>query len=158
MPVKTTEEAKNLINRWLISRGLTPKEAVYTNATFQIESKTPTGIGFAIIQPVNLSRSVFVTTKVDVDPMHSKALKLMSPEERIGFVWKLKRELLAIPPGFLCQPTGGPEVAPESIQFMKEISFDELTEGRLIEAMDQTCRGVILTAWMFLEKFGPVEA
>ena len=40
---------------------------------------------------------------------------------------------------------------------MKEISFDELTEGRLIEAMDQTCRGVIMTVWIFLNELGAVE-
>jgi len=70
---------------------------------------------------------------------------------------ELKKGTHDHPPAFLFRPTGGPEVIPESIQFMKEISFDELTEGRLIEAMDQTCRGVIMTVWIFLNELGAVE-
>jgi hypothetical protein len=56
------------------------------------------------------------------------------------------------------QSKGDPETMPEAIQFMKEISFDELTDGRLIEAMEQTCRGIILVTWIFVKAFGTVEA
>ena len=157
MPVKTSKEAKRLIEKWMISRGLPANEANCEDTVFQIDSKTPIDIAFAVIQPSKLPRSVFVITKIEVHPAHLEVLKSMSSEKRIEFMWELKKELVTIPPAFLCQPTGGPEVVPESIQFMKEISFDELTEGRLIDAMDQTCRGVILTAWMFSKAFGIAE-
>lgn len=157
MSVRTSEEAKKFIEEWLLSRGLPAKEVNREGTVFQIDSKAPIDIAFAAIQPINLPRSVFIITKVDVDSAHLKALKSRSLKKRIRFIWSLKKELVTIPPAFLCQPTGGPEVIPESIQFMKEISFDELTEGRLVEAMDQTCRGVILTAWIFLNELGAVE-
>ncbi|HOE46417.1 MAG TPA: DUF2299 family protein [Methanothrix soehngenii] len=156
--MKTSEEAKRLIKEWMVSRGLPAKEVDQKNTVFQIESKTPTDIVLVAIQSSTLPRSVFIITKIDIHPAHLEALKSVNPERRTQFLWELKKELASIPPAFLCQPIGSIDTVPESIQFMKEISFDELTEGRLIEAMDQTCRGIILTAWIFLKEFGAVEA
>jgi hypothetical protein len=53
-------------------------------------------------------------------------------------------------------PTGS---NPQKMQFAKEISFDELTEGRLNEALDAVCRSTIWTIWTMIRKFGmPPEA
>lgn len=157
MPVKTSEEAKKLIEEWMISRSLPIKEADRKDTIFQIESQTPNNIAFVVTQPRNFPRSIFVITKIEVHPVHLKALGSMNSKVRAEFIWELKKELVTLPPAFMFQSKSDPETMPEAIQFMKEISFDELTEGRLIEAMEQTCRGIILVTWIFVKAFGTVE-
>jgi hypothetical protein len=58
---------------------------------------------------------------------------------------------MLIPPGFALGPT---MENPEWIFFIKEISYDELTEGRLIESVDQVSRAVLLAASILFEQFG----
>lgn len=91
MPVKTSDEAKKLIEEWMISRGLPAKEVDRKDAVFQIESQTPIDIAFVVTQPRKFPRSVFVITKVDVHPVHLKALDSMNLEERTEFIWELKK-------------------------------------------------------------------
>lgn len=158
MPVRTSDEAKAMIEEWLISRALPAKDVNREGTTFQIESRTETNIAFAIMKPERFQRSVFVATKIEVHAEHFKALCSMNLKEQNGFLWELKKELLVLPPTFMFQSKSDQYSVPESIQFTKEISFDELTEGRLVDAMDQTCRGVILVTWIFLKTFGPAGA
>ena len=158
MPVTTSEEAKKLIKEWMVTRSLPTKEADRKDTIFQIESLTPNNIAFVVAQPKMFPRSVFVIAKIEVHAVHLKALGLMDPKKRAEFIWEMKRELVTLPPAFMFQSKDDPETKPEAIQFIKEISFDELTEGKLIDAMDQTCRGIILVTWMFAKAFGTVEA
>ena len=112
MPVKTSEEAKNLIEEWLVSRGFPAKEVDREGTVFQIESKTPIDIAFTVIQPINLLRSVFIITKVDVDSAHLKALKSRSLKKRIEFIWSLKKELMTIPRHFCFDQRAGQKSYP----------------------------------------------
>jgi hypothetical protein len=47
-----------------------------------------------------------------------------------------------------------PDDNPKSILFVKEISFDELTEGRLAQAADEVSRMVMWLSLVFLRRFG----
>jgi hypothetical protein len=94
MPVKTSEEAKKLIEEWMISRGLSAKAVARKDTIFQIESQTPNDIIFVVTQPMMFLRSVFVITKVEVHAAHLKALGSMNSKKRAEFVWKLKKELV----------------------------------------------------------------
>jgi hypothetical protein len=75
----------------------------------------------------------------------------LTPQERDDFLWDLKKELIFAPATFFMSPNIN---NPKTIQFAKEISFDELTEGRLIEAMDAVCRSTIWAIWMIIRRFG----
>jgi hypothetical protein len=157
MPVKTSEEARRLISEWLTSRSFPINEVEHKGTIFQIESQTPSNIAFAMTQPESYRRSVFVITRVNIHEAHLKAFCSMDSKTHAEFIWELKNRLVILPPSFMFQSKSDPENIPEAIQFMKEISFDELTEGRLIEAMEQTCRGIVLVTWTFQKAFGPVE-
>jgi hypothetical protein len=151
MPVKNIEKARTLIERWLNDRGyIVDATSPSENLEFQFSSSSNSGIGFAIIHPKNLKRVVIVATRITVDPFHVDALKSLEHESRSEFLWELQQSLLFFPPAFRID---NPSM-PTSIDFTKEISFDELTEGKLHDAVDQTIRCVLYTAWLFNKKLG----
>ncbi|MDP0941403.1 DUF2299 family protein, partial [Klebsiella quasipneumoniae] len=85
-----------------------------------------------IIQPAGLERSLILVSKIEIHPQHLEKLQSMSSVERDEFLWNLKRDLMFAPPVFQTHPLEDPD-HPTAIEFIKEISFDELTEGRLID-------------------------
>lgn len=151
MQDKTIEEVRTLIERWIKDRGYVVNTAPSSESfEFQFNGSSHLGIGFAIIQPKDLKRVVIVATRIMVDQFHIDALKSLENDSRSEFLWELQMGLIFVPPTFKID---NPSI-PTSIDFTKEISFDELTEGKLHEALDQTIRCVLYTAWLFNKKFG----
>jgi hypothetical protein len=152
MPVETIDDAKKLVERWVNDRGY-PISAIPTSDdySFQFGRISNLGIGFVVVQPKNIKRVVVVATRVAFDQFHIKALENASDHDE--FLWNLKKELVFVSPAFSFD---NPKT-PTAIEFSKEISFDELTEGRLHEAVDLTVRCVLWVAWLFNEKFGSSE-
>lgn len=93
-------------------------------------------------------RVVGVTTKILFD---QQQLNDLGPEKCDKFFKNLGKSLLFVNPTF----TPGPKLeTPEWLLFIKEISYDELTEGRLIDAVDQVCRAVIFASSLIIDELG----
>jgi len=152
MPIETIEAAKELVERWVNDRGY-PISAIPASDdySFQFGRISNLGIGFVVVQPKNIKRVVVVATRVAFDPFHLKALE--SASDRDDFLWNLKERLVFVSPAFSFDNPKTPTV----IEFSKEISFDELTEGRLQEAVDLTVRCVLWVSWLFIQRFGSSE-
>ena len=150
MPVNTIEEAEILIEKWMKGRFPQKEAPVSDLNNFQYISETSQGIGFSVIQPKALHDFVVVVAIIALDPYQLKKLESLDPKKRDDFIWDLKKELLFWPPHFkFDNPT-----IPQSIQFHTELSFDELTIGRLHDALNQITRCMIWIAWSLGREFG----
>ena len=155
MSVNDVQEAKAKIGAWMKGRDLFTQEVDSEDNDFQLNGKTATQIGITILHPKNLFRSIIVISKIELHSKHKESLSQLPASEKADFIWNLKKDLIFAPASFVMEPNGDNL---ESIQFSTEISFDELTDGKLIEAVDNVCRPLIWTAWIFLRKFGlPAE-
>ena len=155
MPVNSIEEAKALIERWIGDRNLTDArekdESLPTELNFKYDGKTEAGIKFAIVQPKTIS-AIIAVSRIEVAPNHFKALSSMKGRKLEDFLLDIKRELVFAPAAFLLIPTNN---APELIQFTKEVSFDELTEGRLTDALDSLVKCTVSLVLFLTKKLGP---
>lgn len=150
MPVETPEEASKFVRRWMNDRRVFQCDASDKSkeAFFSYEGASGNGINFAIQQPKNMVRVVGVTTKILFD---QQQLNDLGPEKCDKFFKNLGKSLLFVNPTF----TPGPKLeTPEWLLFIKEISYDELTEGRLIDAVDQVCRAVIFASSLIIDELG----
>ena len=148
----------NLTERWISDRGLRvvdPKrenQELEEELNFRYDGRTVTGIGFSIVQPKAAPRTVLALSRVEIAPNHFGALKSMKTRRFEDFLLDLRKELVLAPAMFLLIP---PQGVPQSVQFAKEVSFDELTEGKLIEAVNNIVKCTILLILLFNKKFGP---
>lgn len=154
MPVNTPEEAKAFVKRWMDDRRVFRTDASdkSKDAYFSYEGISDSGINFAIQQPRNMTRVVGVTSKILFD---KGQLENLSEEKRNNFLNDLCKKLLFVNPAW----TPGPKLEkPEWVLFIKEISYDELTEGRLINAVDQVSRTVIFASSLIIDELGEPKA
>lgn len=151
--IKTNERAK-IVYDWMKIRKFFVKAIKPDEGSFQFEGISGSKVGFIVVQPNDTPRSVIVVSNLKILPIHEEAMSKLPPQERDSFFWNLKRELIFAPATFFMHPNGSNT---NMIQFAKEISFDELTEGRLFEAMDAICRSTVWTIWSLIRKFGPED-
>ena len=151
MPVKTPEEAKKFVKTWMVDRKVFKKDSASDAVHFQYEGTCATGVNFSIQHPKDMIRVVGATVKMLIDPNHLKIIDEFSIQKRAEFFKTLSDRLIFIPPAFELGPT---HERPEWLFFVKEISYDELTEGRLMDAVDQLSRAVIFASSIFIERFG----
>jgi hypothetical protein len=156
MPVGTIDEAMHLIENWMQDRGLAipseqEDEESKRELNFKYDGKTDIGLGFAIIQPKRAKRVVIMVSRVDIAKPHKDALGSMKVRKFEDFMWEIKKELVFAPTTFQILP---PEGIPESIQFSREISFDELTEGKLADTLGSIMKSTVLIILLFGKKFG----
>jgi hypothetical protein len=155
MPVETVEEAMHLVEKWMEDRGFaTPPQQETDESTgefnFKYNSKTDNGLGFAIVQPKAVPRTIIVVSRIDIAKQHTDALGSMKARKFEDFIWELKKELVLAPAAFQVLP---PQGIPKSIQLSGEISFDELTEGRLAGALNYIMKSAVLIILLFNKKF-----
>ena len=162
MPVRTTEEAQTLIRNWITDRGFFDKESKIIEADpapkgflFQFYGKAPTTIPYNIIQPDLFNRTILILANVRITQPRIDSLKSMKKEDRDDFLWNLQKDIMFAPPTFTFDSSYEKTGIPEGIQFTKEISYDELTEGKLAESVDYVCRCVLWVIWAFQKEFGP---
>jgi len=154
MPVNTPEEAKAFVRRWMDDRRVFRTDASDNSKDvyFSYEGVSDCGINVAIQQPRNIKRVVGVTSKIVFD---KGQLETLSEEKRNNFLNDLGKKLLFVNPTW----TQGPKPEnPEWVLFIKEISYDELTEGRLIDAVDQVSRTVIFASSLIIDELGEPKA
>jgi hypothetical protein len=155
MPTGNIEDAMLLIEKWMGGRGfaISPeqdKDGATDEFNFKFNSKTDMGLGFAIMQPKNVPRTVIMASRVDIAKPHDDALGSMKTRKFEDFMWELKKELILAPAAFQILP---PQGIPKSIQLSREISFDELTEGRLADALGSIMKSAVLIILLFSKKF-----
>jgi len=154
MLVSTPEEAKAFVKRWMDDRKVFLKDSSDDTFFFAYDGACGNGVNFSAQQPKDVVRAVGITAKMLFPPQHLKILSDLDPTKRNEFFGNFRRRLLLVSPSFQL----GPNLeAPEWIFFLKEISYDELTEGRLIEAVEQINRAVIWAATTLFEQFGVGE-
>ena len=151
MPVKTPEEAKEFVKTWMVDRKVFKRDSLSETVHFQYEGTCVTGVNFSIQHPKDMVRVVGITVKMLIDPNHIKIIDKSGPRKREKFYRNLSDRLIFVPPAFQLGPT---LEHPEWLFFVKEISYDELTEGRLMDAVDQLSRTVIFVSSIFIDKFG----
>jgi hypothetical protein len=156
MPIETIEDAEKFIKRWMDDSGYLVGELRPDGITFQLNGKFNTGVAFSIIHPEKLARAFTIVAQIDIHPSHIKAIESMGDEEINKLLWGLRRDLFFTIPTFSFIPRG--VRIPKAIQFNKQISLDELTEGKLYNNVEYTCRCVLWVAMVLTGRFGqPVE-
>lgn len=154
MPVKTPEEAMSFVRTWMNDRKVFKSDISdknKDNTYFSYEGASGIGINFSVQQPKDLVRVVGVTARLLIDSNQQKAFSDLDAQERNEFLKRLSNNLLYADPTYAVGPN--PET-PEWILLIKEISYDELTEGRLIDAIDKINRTVISVSSIIIDKLG----
>lgn len=154
MSVVSADEAECFIKKWMIDRSYFAEERKLDGLDFQLDGKFETGVSFSIIQPSKLKRAVVVVAQIDFHPIHLEAMRSMKSEDIGRFLGSLQRDLFFVIPSFRFIPKGAS--IPSSIQFNKQISYDQLTEGKLYDTVEYSCRCILWVAWMVTGKFGRI--
>jgi hypothetical protein len=155
MPVETPEEASTFIRKWMEDSKVFKSESSNGAFFFQYDGNVAGEIEFSIQQPKELVRVIGVLSRMAIDPEHLEKLSAVDEKAREKIFADIAEYLIFLPPNFAFEPTPG---NPKSIFFVKEITYDELTEGRLNAAMNQICRGLIFTSNKLTEKLGELAA
>ena len=160
LEIKTVDEAKSLAQTWMQNRGFFSKEITPCpdELSFMLEGMAPTGIPFLIIQSKELKSVVTAIANVRITESSFASLSALDRDERDEFLWNLKRELMFAPPTFAFDPSFEKTGIPKAIQFSRDVYSDELTEGRLAQAVNYATRSALWVVWTFGRKFGaPAE-
>jgi hypothetical protein len=72
-------------------------------------------------------------------------------------LWNLQRDIVFAPPTYSFNPEYQKDGTFKGVQFTKEISYDELTEGKLGDAVIDVTRCVLWVIWTFRRAFGPLK-
>ena len=158
---KTVNQVKSFAHAWMKNRGYNPSEILPCpeDLSFMLQGKASNEMPFLVIQPKKAENLVVAIANVRITESSFDSLKEMTKEGRDEFLWNLKRELMFAPPNFSFDPSYEETGIPKGIQFSKEVYYDELTEGRLAEAVDYAIRSALWVVWTFRKEFGaPVEA
>ncbi|VVB63435.1 Uncharacterised protein [uncultured archaeon] len=158
--IKTVDQAKSLAQAWMHDNGFSPSEFLPCpdDLNFMLQGTAQNGMPFLVIQQKKSERAVVAIANVRVTESSFASLSAMSKGERDAFLWDLKKELMFAPPTFSFDPSFEDTGIPKGFQFAKEVYYDELTEGRLAEAVNYAIRSALWVVWTFRRKFGaPVE-
>lgn len=151
MPVDTMDEARKLVEKWMDGRYLKKDFPFSDMDNFSYASETALGIGFSIHQPKNHADFVVVRARILFDPDHIEKIRSLAAKDRDDFLWSLKEKLLFWPPHFEFELDD--TNLPKAIKFFSEISFDELTIGKLQDAINQITRCLLWVAWSLAHTF-----
>lgn len=156
LEITSVDQAKSTAYNWMKNHGHDPSEILPCpgDLSFMLQGKASNGMPFLVIQPKELERAVVAIANVRVTESSFAALKAMSEFERDEFLWNLKRELIFAPPSFSFDPSYEETGIPKGVQFSREVYYDELTEGRLAEAVNYAIRSALWFIWTFRRKFG----
>lgn len=161
MVIETVGQAKELIQNWMNYRKFinpaTSSTTVPDELYFMISGKASDDIPFSILQPKDLGRTVVVLANVILGQEHFEAFNEMEPKDRENLFWDLQRSIIFAPVTYSFNPEYKKDGTFRGIQFIKEISYDELTEGRLGDAVSNVTKCVLWVIWVFRREFGPLK-
>ena len=161
MSVETTEQAKKLIQDWMTDRNFfdpaTSPNPVPDEFHFILGGKAANGIPFSVLQPKELKETVIVIANVMLGKEHFDAFNEMKAEDRDIILWNLKRDIIFTQPTYSFNPEYEKDGIFKGFQFIREISYDELTKGKLGDAVIDVTKCVIWVIWTFERAFGPLK-
>jgi hypothetical protein len=161
MVVQDPKGAMELIQVWMADRrfydpSLSPVPTP-EGFHFFVGGKDVNEIPFSVLQPKELIRTVVVAANVKLGKEHLDAFNAMKKEDRDNLLWNLQKEIVFASPAFSFNPEYKIDGTFKGIQFVKDISYDELTEGRLGEAVSNVTKCVLWVVWTFRRQFGPLK-
>jgi hypothetical protein len=145
-------DASRFAKEWMENRDVFIKETISETAYFRYEGKWENGVEFSIMQPKDMERIVGVLASCSISFQNSKR-EAIDLHEREEFIMDLKETMLLHPIFAFFEPNDNPDF----VLFVKEISFDELTEGRLARATDEVTRMVMWLSLKFSRRFGVLK-
>lgn len=148
--ISTEADATKFIREFLTGRNLPINEITSKDNNFQIYTTNPGGINYSIFQPKRAKRIVLVATRLQFHNFHAETLKSMQEADRDKLLWELREKFIFVPPSFQLDPPA----IPSSIQFVQEITYDEMTEGTLSKAFICIARCVVWVSWVFNRSLG----
>ncbi|MFX1475109.1 MAG: DUF2299 domain-containing protein [Promethearchaeota archaeon] len=144
---------KQTVYSWLAEEGMFRKEVDDPKATFHFSANYPVGSPYQVelIKPRDMKDGLLVVAILRVAPQHRQKLTKMSPEKRKDLIFGLKMRLLQQRPGFSVKERDG---AWDAAQFQVRLLYDTLSKTRLIEAIDDVFRCMLVVIWTFANAFG----
>jgi hypothetical protein len=159
MAVENTDKARELIKGWMNDRGffdvvLSPVP-IPKGFHFVIGGKAANGLPFSVLQPEGLKETVMVVANVSLGKDHFDALNDLNAKDRDTLLWNLQKDIMFKSPTYSFNSEFQTDGTFKAIQFTKEISYDELTKGKLGDAVIDVTRCVLWVIWTFRKEFGP---
>lgn len=154
---KKSQDYKELVYEWLAEEGIFRKDIDDPKASFHFGVNYPVGSQYHIdiVKPRDMKDGLLVVSILRVAPSHHTALNKLSQEKRAPLIHDLRMKLLERSPGFSVKEKDG---VWEAVQFQVRILHDTLTKTRLLEAIDQVFRSMLIVIWTFGHHFGiPTE-
>lgn len=161
MAVENTNEARELIQVWMDDRGFFDAKLSPTPIPegfhFIIGGKAAIGLPFSVLQPNELIKTVIVIANVSLGKEHFDAFNDLNAKDREMLLWDLQRDIMFASPTYSFNPEFQTDGIFKGIQFTKEISYDDLTKGKLGDAVIDVTRCVLWVIWTFARRFGPLK-
>ena len=158
MVVENTEKARELIQSWMDSRGFFDPEnspnTIPDGFHFVIAGKAENGIPFYVLQPIDLNEVIKVIANVMLGREHLDAFNSLEDNDREELLWGLQRDIIFAPTTYSFNEEYKKNGTFTGVQFTKEISYDELTKGKLSDAAIDVTKCVLWVVWTFSKRFG----
>lgn len=157
MSVATTEEAKELVNKWLTENGHQVRSIEDENSTFHFEIDYPLGTlkRQRVIQPKEYPGLLVILNGVAIADEHKAEMKNLSLDDREKFYDDIKKALLFVENSYDMN-LDDDQVA-QQVQFSYEFYTDTLTKTSLYKGLLLNHRTLIYIVTVFNEKFGLPE-
>jgi hypothetical protein len=139
---------------WLKEEAFLPEEEVDPQAYFNISSRIG-NMGCNIVQDTHHIDSFFVGANLVLDKEQLALLREMGDKKRQGFFWDLRMSLLKNNEigDFQIKPNP-PEDTQSVFISSKRVYYDDLTKGRLINAINVVLRACMMVIWMLQQYAG----
>jgi hypothetical protein len=144
---------KQTVYNWLAEEGMFRKDVDDPKAKFHFSANYPVGSPYQveIIKPRDMKDGLLVVAVLRVAPQHRQKLTKMAPDKRRDLIFNLKIQLLQRRPGFSVKERDG---AWDAAQFQVRLLYDTLNKTRLLEAIDDVFRCMLVVIWTFANAFG----
>ncbi len=148
---KEQEKIKDMIEKWTNEEGIFKEEKFNDMAYFHFIVEYPEKRHVNIFQPKERNDSILILSGINLDEEFMKRLNKLDKKERQDFMWDLRLGLLFRDDQFRIVPD---VERIQRIQFTRPIYYDELTKGKLMNALNDNFKSFLFVMWKFQQKFG----
>jgi len=154
MEIITSEEAKEIINKWLTENHHDVNEIKDEKVNFHFEIDYPLGSlkRQRVLQPVEYPGLVVLLNGVAIADEHVAKLEKMTEEERDAFYAEIRKDLIFLENSY--DMNLDEKGVARQIQFSYEFYTDSLTKTRLYEGLLLNHRTLLYIVTKFNERFG----
>ena len=152
--ITTTEQAKDVIHKWLTENQHELKEIKDENANFHFEIDYPlsTQKRQRIIQPKEYPGLVVILNGVSLAPEHIEKLSKMKEDKREALYAGIRRDLIFLENSY--DMNLDEQGVAKQVQFSYELYFDGLSKTNLFKGLLLNHRTLLYIVSEFNEKFG----